>query len=179
MRRLVLGTIGLLLFSVPGWAQEYSYPKAEIFGGFSFSSIGTPATTLTPATRTSFYGWQASVNGNVHRMIGLVGDFAGQYKSVAGVGVSNHQFLFGPQFSVRSERITPFAHALVGGYRSSALGLSSTNLGLGIGGGLDLNVSPRLAIRVPQFDWTPVRGGGVWNNNIVRLGFGLVFKVGE
>jgi len=174
MRKMILGTIGLLLISIPGWAQE-SYPKAEVFGGFSISSIAAGS----PSTRTSFYGWQASVNGNLHRRLGIVGDFGGQYKSIAGIGISNYQFMFGPQISARQEKVTPFVHALFGASRTSALGLSSTNLGLGIGGGLDLNVSDRLAIRVPQFDWTPVRAGGVWNSNIIRIGIGLVFKAGE
>jgi hypothetical protein len=174
MRRLILGTIGLMLISIPGWAQE-SYPKAEVFGGFSTSSIAAGA----PSTRTSFYGWQASVNGNFHRNIGIVGDFGGQYKNIAGIGISNYQYLFGPQISVRREKVTPFVHTLFGFNRASALGLSSTNLGLGMGGGLDLNVSDRLALRVPQFDWTPVRAGGVWSTNIIRIGFGLVIKAGQ
>jgi hypothetical protein len=174
MRRLILGTIGLLLISTPGWAQE-SYPKAEVFGGFSISSIAAGS----PSVRTSFYGWQASVNGNFHRNIGFVGDFGGQYKSIAGVGISNYQYMFGPQISMRREKVTPFVHALFGASRTSALGASSTNLGLGIGGGLDLNVSDRLALRVPQFDWTPIHAGGVWTTNVIRIGIGLVFKAGE
>lgn len=174
MRKMILGTIGLLLISIPGWAQE-SYPKAEVFGGFSISSIAAGS----PSTRTSFYGWQGSVNGNLHRRLGIVADFGGQYRSIAGSGISNYQFMFGPQISARQEKVTPFVHALFGANRTSALGASSTNLGLGIGGGLDLNVSDRLAIRIPQFDWTPVRAGGVWNTNIIRIGIGLVFKAGE
>jgi hypothetical protein len=174
MRKLILGTIGLLLMSVPGWAQE-SYPKAEVFGGFSMTSMAGG----TPSVRNSFYGWQGAINGNFHRNIGIVGDFGGQYKSIAGVGISNYQYLFGPQISVRGEKVTPFVHALFGGYRTSALGVSSTNLGLGMGGGLDLNISDRVALRVPQFDWTPIRAGGVWSTNVIRVGFGLVFKAGQ
>ena len=182
MRRLILGTIGLLLISIPGWAQE-SYPKAEVFGGFSISSIGTsstdPLTGTTTSIRNSFYGWQASLNGNLHRGLGIVGDFGGQYKSVAGIGISNYQYLFGPRITIRREKVTPFVHTLFGANRTSALGVSSTNLGLGMGGGLDLNVSDRLALRVPQFDWTPIHAGGVWTTNVVRIGIGLVFKAGE
>ena len=174
MKRLILGTIGLMLISIPGWAQE-SYPKAEVFGGFSISSIAAGA----PSTRTSFYGWQAAVNGNFHRRVGIVGDFGGQYKSIAGVGISNHQFLFGPQISARQEKVTPFVHALFGANRTSALGASSSNLALGMGGGLDLNVSERLAVRALQFDWTPIHGGGAWTTNVVRFGFGVVFKAGQ
>lgn len=199
----------MLLFSVPGFAQEYSYPKLEVFGGLSISSVGLPSVdpnTLLPTTlRQSFLGWQTDVGANVTRHLGFVGDFGGQYKTIdagtlltgtasgVGLGMSNYQYLFGPQFNVRVSKINPFLHFLVGASRTTAAvsetdpvtgltstaAVSSTGLGLGIGGGLDLSVSHRLALRVPQFDWTPSHAGGVWTNNIVRIGIGLVFKAGE
>jgi opacity protein-like surface antigen len=209
MRRLILGTIGLLLFSTAGWAQEYGTPKAEVFGGFSISSVGIPSvdpTTLLPTTlRESFWGWQASLNGNLSRHLSIVGDFGGQYKTIdtgallggtasgIGVGMSNYQYLFGPQYNMRMDKINPFVHVMFGASRASAAvtvtdpitgltsttAVSSTGLGLGIGGGLDVNVSHKLALRVPQFDWTPMHNGGVWSKNVVRIGIGLVFKAGE
>lgn len=197
MRRIILGTIGLLLLSVPGWAQESSYPKAEVFGGFSISSMGVsstdPITGLTASIRDSFWGWQASADLNVHRHLGFVGDFGGQYKNIGVLGIntgmSNYQFMFGPQISMRGDRVTPFVHALFGAARTGlsvtdpttglAISASSTGLGLGIGGGLDVNLSQRLALRVPQFDWTPIHAGGIWNNNTIRIGIGLVIKAGQ
>lgn len=209
MRRLFFGAIALLLFSVPGFAQEYSYPKLEVFGGLSISSVGIPSVdpnTLLPTTlRQSFLGWQTDVGANVTRHLGFVGDFGGQYKTIdmgtllsgtasgVGLGMSNYQYLFGPQINMRAGKINPFVHVLFGASRSSAAvsitdpitgltsaaSVSSTGLGLGIGGGLDLSVSHHLALRVPQFDWTPSHAGGVWTNNIVRIGIGLVIKAGE
>lgn len=197
MRRLFFGAIALLLFSVPGFAQEYSYPKVEVFGGFSINSMGFPTldpTTLLPTTsRESFYGWQSSIDGNITRHFGFVGDFGGQYKTISvlgtGLGMSNYQYMFGPQISMRGQKVTPFVHALFGAERmgtavtdplsGSTIAVASTGLGLGIGGGLDVNVSHRLALRVPQFDWTPVHAGGVWTNNVIRIGIGLVIKAGE
>src|ERR1044071_827814 len=104
MRKLILASLGLLLMSAPSWAQEV--PKAEVFGGFSLSSVGTSG--VTPSTRTSFYGWQSSLNGNVNRNLGIVADLGGQYKSIAGISMNNYQFLFGPQISARMEKVTPF-----------------------------------------------------------------------
>lgn len=209
MRRLFFGAIALLLFSVPGFAQEYSYPKLEVFGGFSISSVGLPSVdpnTLLPTTlRQSFMGWQTEVGANVTRHLGFVGDFGGQYKTIdagtlltgsasgVGLGMSNYQYLFGPQLNMRVNKINPFFHVLVGASRAAAAvsitdpisgltsttAVSSTGLGMGIGGGLDLSVSHRLALRVPQFDWTPSHAGGVWTNNIIRVGIGLVIKAGE
>jgi len=173
MRRFVLATIGLLLFSVPGFAQEYVYPKAEVFGGFSIVSVDAGI------TRESLWGWQSAVQGNFHKNIGFVADLGGQYKSIAGVSINSHQFLFGPRLFVRREKVTPFVHTLFGATRMSAAGISDTGLGMGIGGGFDVNLSDRFSIRVPQFDWTPSRFSGVWSKSEYRIGIGIVIKSGE
>lgn len=204
MRRLIsLQAIGLLavglFLSIPSFAQEVIYPKAEVFGGFSISSAAIsstdPTTGLTTSLRESFWGWQASANGNVTHHLAIVGDFGGQYKTVAGVPMNSYQFLFGPRITFRGPRVTPFVHAMFGGVREGVgsfsftdpisgasvtiPGASSTGLGLGMGGGLDVNISDRLALRVPQFDWTPMHVGGVWEKNVIRIGIGLVVKAGQ
>jgi len=99
----------------------------------------------------------------------------------------------------RRNRVTPFVHAMFGGIRdgvgsTTILGVTtpavaSTGLGMGIGGGFDINVSERLALRVPQFDWTPmhiagttilgVTVPGAWSTNQIRIGIGLVVKAGQ
>jgi len=208
MRRLIsLQAIGLLaaglFLSIPSFAQEVNYPKAEVFGGFSISSAAVsssstdPTTGLTTTTslRESFMGWQASANGNITHHLAIVGDFGGQYKTVAGIPMNSYQFLFGPRITFRGPRVTPFVHAMFGGVREGVgsfsftdpisgasvtiPGASSTGLGLGMGGGLDVNISDRFALRVPQFDWTPMHIGGVWEKNVIRIGIGLVVKTGQ
>jgi len=199
MRRLMFLAIGLFLFSVSSYAQEVVYPKAEVFGGFSISSMGIsstdPTTGLTTSLRNSFYGWQASVNGNLTHKLALVGDFGGQYKTVAGISMNSYQFLFGPRIAFRGPKVTPFVHGMFGGVKEgigslsitdpitgltiTTPGVSSTGLGMAIGGGLDVNLNDRLALRVPQFDWTPMHVGGVWTSNVIRIGIGLVVKAGE
>ena len=170
MRRVILGTIGLLFFSIPGFAQEYVYPKAEVFGGFSIASVDTGL------TRESLLGWQSAVHGNFHSNLGFTADIGGQYKTISGVSVNSHQFLFGPRLFVRKEKVTPYVHGLFGAARLSAAGISDTGLGMGIGGGLDVNLSDRLSIRVAQFDWTPSRFSGTWSTSEYRIGFGIVIK---
>ena len=218
MRRMIFLAIGLFLFSIPSFAQEVIYPKAEVFGGFSISSIPgvttfDPTTGLPTAARKSFMGWQAAANLNLTHHLGIVGDFGGQYGSVAGATVlgvtipgysmNSYQFLFGPRVVFRGSRVTPFAQAMFGGIREgigattvSVLGVNvttpavaSTGLGMGIGGGLDINISDRLALRVPQFDWTlrhiagttvlGVTVPGTWSTGQIRIGIGLVIKTGE
>jgi len=198
--------IALVLLSIPSFAQEIYYPKVEAFGGFSISSAAVssvdPTTGLATSLRESFMGWQGSVNGNLTHHLAIVGDFGGQYKSlpgvtgagatVSGVSLNSYQFLFGPRIMFRRSRITPFVHAMFGGVKEgigsttlSILGtsvttpaVSSTGLGMAMGGGIDVNLNDRLALRVPQFDWTPMHVGGVWEKNVIRIGIGLVVKAG-
>jgi len=182
MRRLILGTIGLFFLSIPGFAQEYVYPKAEVFGGLSVARPGT------------MWGWQSAVHGNFSHTIGFTADIGGQYKSILGVGTSSHQFLFGPRFIVRREKVTPFVHTLFGASRAKAsipalsipgfptipgTSVSSTGLAMSFGGGLDVNLSDRFSIRVAQVDWIPTRFNGGWSTDAVRLGFGIVLKAAE
>jgi hypothetical protein len=209
VRRSILvavAAIGLFLFSIPSFAQEVIYPKAEVFGGFSISSAAVssvdPTTGLPTSLRETFWGWQGSANFNVAHHLAIVGDFGGQYKSlpgitgagatVSGVSLNSYQFLFGPRVMWRKNRVTPFVHAMFGGVREgvgsttlSVLGVnvttpavSSTGLGMGIGGGFDVNLSDHFALRVPQFDWTPMHVGGIWESNVIRIGIGLVVKAG-
>jgi hypothetical protein len=198
MRRFIFLLIIGLFLSIPSFAQEVIYPKAEVFGGFSISSSSIsstdPTTGLTASLRESFMGWQGSVNGNLTHHLAIVGDFGGQYKTIAGIPMNSYQFLFGPRIVFRAPRITPFVHAMFGGVKEgvgsfsftdplsgvsiTTPGVSSTGLGLAMGGGLDVNLNDRLALRVPQFDWTPMHVGGVWTSNVIRIGIGLVVKTG-
>jgi hypothetical protein len=209
MRRLSFLLIIGLFLSIPSFAQEVIYPKAEVFGGFSISSVSLPSSfdattgTLTTA-RNSFLGWQGSANFNLNHHLGIVADFGGQYKTVAGiVPLNSYQFLFGPRMSFRGPRMTPFVHAMFGGIKEgissfsvtdpvlgtiNVPGASSTGLGMAFGGGIDVNISDRLALRVPQFDWTLMRESSIdpttllpttsWNKSAIRIGIGLVIKAG-
>ena len=219
MRRMIFLAIGLFLFSISSFAQEVIYPKAEVFGGFSISSIPgvasfDPTTGLPTSSRKSFKGWQGSANFNITHRLGIVGDFGGQYASIpgftvfgitsSGVSLNSYQFLFGPRLMFRRSKVTPFVHAMFGGLKEgigsisvtdpvsglsvTTPAVSSTGLGMAFGGGLDINISDRLALRVPQFDWTLRHIGsttilgvtvpGSWSTGQIRFGIGLVVKAG-
>ena len=131
MRRLSFLLIIGLFLSIPSFAQEVIYPKAEIFGGFSISSSSIsstdPLTGLTASLRESFMGWQGSVNGNLTHHLAIVGDFGGQYKTIAGIPMNSYQFLFGPRIMFRAPRITPFVHAMFGGVKEGVGSFSFTD----------------------------------------------------
>ena len=91
---------------LPAMAQDV--PKAEVFGGYSWSG-------------GNFHGWNASATGNITKRFGIVADFSGHYGSDPGgpilVKQNAHSFLFGPRFSFRGKRLTPFVYALFGATR--------------------------------------------------------------
>lgn len=162
-RLMMILTVALVLAPASLWAQG---APAEVFGGLSFyhTSGWTPI------------GWQASLAGSVSPRFSLVGDFGGHSKD----GVSTQQFLGGARLTERLEGASVFGHAMFGGARASVSGLgSSTNFAMAYGGGVDINATDRVGIRVIQFDWIPVKATGGWANDSLRFGFGIVYKLGS
>ena len=155
------------------WAQDV--PKVEVFGGGSIVNISDKDLKITP------FGWTASVAGNINKMFGIVGEIGGNYRTTGGTKVKTHTFLGGPQFTHRIEKVSVFAQTKAGFLHFSGGGDSDNNFTLGFGGGVDYNVNQRVAIRVFQFDWTPVRAsngssGHEWIKNVTRGSIGVVFK---
>ncbi|MBZ5527096.1 MAG: porin family protein [Acidobacteriia bacterium] len=161
MQKLSILIAGVILFSLPAAAQEY--PKLEIFGGYQL-------THLEPSFNAS--GWNASFAGNANHWFGIAADFSGAYKS----GAKLHTFMFGPVFSYRkNERITPFAHALLGGAVASGGG-TATAFSIALGGGFDVRVNKQFAVRLVQGDWMLFHSGGIWDKKDARVSAGVVFR---
>jgi opacity protein-like surface antigen len=204
MQRLFLAAGLCIALSVAARAQEF--PKAEVFGGYSYGNFGP---VLSGAGRTNLNGWNASVGVNVNRWFGLVTDFDGHYGSskafipfppipctptACGFTISEndkfHNFLFGPQFSLRTKKLTPFVHALFGGSRFNRSGTetivppppttastfnfssSTTNFAFAGGGGVDYKFTDKFAWRV-QADYLEIGSQSRTLNN-VRVSTGLV-----
>src|SRR5687767_14448350 len=111
----LLVTVLFLLIARPGSAQD-SFPKSEIFGGFSF----VPATP-NDFPRGDSAGFQTSMSYNFTRWFGLFGDFAGQYHHEPNLGPnfgniptdsSVYQYMVGPRFTKRTERVNVLFHAM-------------------------------------------------------------------
>jgi hypothetical protein len=168
--KLILGAV------IVAWlagAQELR-PKAEIFGGYQYTRVGA-----VPGMNAN--GWNAAVTGNLNRWAGLTADFSGVYRDIAGIGLSAHTFTFGPAVSARGKRATPFAHALFGGFRGST-GAGAFSVGLNgftmmIGGGVDVQATRHVAVRVGQVDWILWNSAGVTEKKNARFSVGLVFRL--
>lgn len=198
MPRLALVVLSVLLFSSAVMAQ--SSDRIELFGGYTYLN---PDFSLVSPNHVN--GWNASANFKVRRWLGFVADFSGFYPSHfypgcggcsqgATTSGTSYTFLFGPQFSLRRGRFSPFAHFLLGDGHVSPTDFNSTSyntfksnnaLSLAAGGGLDYSVTRRIAIR-GQADWlyawfTPIGGGDpgvnyVKNRSTARLSTGIVFR---
>ena len=177
MLRKALCSMCLVFFALlPAMAQ--GVPKAEVFGGYSWAG-------------GNFHGWNASVTGNLNKRLGIVADFSGHYgNELEGsilVKKDAHSFLFGPRFSFRrGKRVTPFVYALFGATRfqesatisGQKLSQSDTGFSSALGGGLDVKVNDRVAIRAFQIDYFRPNFFGEAHNR-GRLAFGVVLHLGK
>jgi hypothetical protein len=189
-RRLILSGAMLLVFAVSGFSQ-----KAEVFGGYSYQHMGG----------TGLNGLSASFTGNMNPWLGLTGEISHHLygtsvlEPLSGTSFNADAGLFafrvGPKFTRRvNDRASLFVHTLAGAYRASVnvelIGINTPNFfvnasGSGFttaaGGGVDLRVAPRVAVRPVQMDWIYMGsasfvGQDLGNSNGVRYSGGLVFR---
>ena len=175
MRRGFYATILILSAALTAAGQEV--PKAEVFGGYSW--VGG-----------NFHGGDASVTLNLNRWLGLTANVSGHRGTERDGPVTERQsassFLFGPRFKLRRKRAEPFAYALFGGVRFSAtitapgqtLSGSDTGFNMALGGGLDVRVNDRVAVRAFQLDYLRPHFFGE-SHNRGRLAAGVVFRFGR
>jgi opacity protein-like surface antigen len=173
--RVLCSILLVVLMSQPATAQEV--PKAEVFGGYSWAG-------------GNFHGWNSSITGNITKRIGIVADFSGHYGTELDGSVlirqDAHSFLFGPRFSFRGKRLTPFVYALFGATRfhesaiisGQKLSDSDTGFSSAFGGGLDVKVNDRIAIRAFQLDYFRPNFFGETHNR-GRLAVGVVLHLGK
>jgi len=154
-------------------------------------------------------GFEVSLNRAFNRYIGLKGDFSSYFETLHGHGticlgsncsmgnpfrvpLRSFYFTAGPEFKLHnSTRLTPFAHALLGGVSSHAefvisspgvrVSDSTTRTGAAasFGGGVDIRLSRRISLRT-AVDYTatflaePNPGEGRPQNH-VRVSAGILF----
>jgi OmpA-OmpF porin, OOP family len=194
MKKLVLVAVLLLGFSIVAIAQDY--PKVEVFGGYSYfrmdttTNFGAPSGTAT--LNMNGLDMNVAVNGN--KWLGFVADFGASYGTLdtsweweSGVkswaDISNYSLMIGPRVTLHRGKITPFLQGLFGYSRGkfSELGedFTASNLAMAFGGGVDISVNDRLAIRPAQVEYYTIRGGqtGDFSDNL-RYSAGFVLRFG-
>lgn len=172
MRRFLLVLLGLGLFPLPALAQD-DYPRGEIFVGYSYQSLDFLV------DRDNGHGFEASGVWNPRKHFGIEGDFSGYFGNVLGEGFENYLILGGPRLAGRFRRASPFVHALFGVNHIRDGGASSTDFAMAYGGGVDVNASKHVAIRLVQADYVYVRvdeNGLSGNSHNFRLSAGVTLK---
>ncbi len=154
-------------------------PRWEVFGGYSYRNIDSP--TIGFASRSNLNGWNAEGTFNLNTQWSLAADVSGHYGSQLTV----YNFLIGPQFSWRREKSKFFVHGLFGKAQntfniktSTRNSFESVGRALAVGGGYDLDLTPRFTLRAVQLDYVNTRTFGVTQND-VRVSTGLVFHFGQ
>lgn len=174
MRKFLI-LLPLLVLPVSALAQQT--PLVEIFGGYSnlASNINVTSNDLN--------GVNFSVQQNLNSWFGGVLDFSTHFGKENGLKTNTQTVSYGPVFSYRrNKNIVPFAHVMVGAERGGTnyLNISKPEERLAIlaGGGVDVNVTPRLALRLIQADYLMSRFSNTRQDNI-RLSAGVVFYLGK
>jgi outer membrane protein OmpA-like peptidoglycan-associated protein len=181
-------------------AQDQPAPKWEFYAGYSFFDPATNVHGLLPGgllpassrIESNPHGVGGSVTYNFNRWFGLTADGSGHWgageNGVAGRidDAAFYNASMGPKLTFRTRHFSPFVEALVGWHSlDSDLFQSDNRFGFMAGGGLDLNLTRRLA-------WRVIRGDFVFSNHQygpsaivpatdvrgVRLQSGLVFMFG-
>ncbi|MGD1095677.1 MAG: outer membrane beta-barrel protein [Bryobacteraceae bacterium] len=161
-------------------AQEVSTPAWEVGMNYSWLHV-----------TSANYDYQRTGNGgsgyleyNVNSMLGLVGDFGGYANTRTGIDDTLLTYLFGPRFNWRHGRLTPYVQFLFGG-ASAWIGPTSTTqnaFATAAGGGLDYNLSNRIAIKPIQVEYvmtqlSSANGFGDHQNDL-RYSAGVVLRLG-
>ena len=197
--------LSLLFSAVDAAAQDKA--RFETYGGYSLLRLKLPGTFQGEDTEIlqsivgTMLGWNAGVTANITNNFGITGDVSGYYRKLAGnldgsntrASANIHSFLAGPRFSGSGEKVRPFVHALFGMGRvgasatfdSDSESFDNTGFAMSFGGGLDVVVSPKVAIRPIQFDFFPTRQTnpdlGITTITLknLRFGTGVVFYLGK
>jgi opacity protein-like surface antigen len=213
MHKLFFASLLIVCFVPLSVAQSSDPSRFELFGGYSVMRIDYEPDPIDPHTQTpiilpfspkqTLHGFNASATVNLTGGFGLTGDFSGHFKTnsvadVLGGRITTHIRVFnvlgGPQYRfLRNSRVSPFVRGLAGvAVTHSTLDVpsinarddfSSTDFALALGGGVDVRVSERVAVRVFQVDYNPIfldksntLAFPKLRADNVRFSFGVVFR---
>jgi opacity protein-like surface antigen len=173
------------------------YPKLDLFAGYSYihhtfgGNQSSSNNQSSSGNGLNFNGGSGAVAFNFTPMFGVVGNFGAYHNRSFSSSPTTFTYLFGPQFTFRgNEHVSPFFHVLLGGAHQSESFSSGSNtssssnssnaFALAGGGGLDVHVSPHIAIRVAQVDYLLTKFQDDQDNrqNNIRISAGIVFRWG-
>jgi outer membrane protein OmpA-like peptidoglycan-associated protein len=158
----------LFMFATLAAAQDQPAPKWELYGGYSFFHPGADVHGQLPGAlqplssrlESNPRGAGASLTYNFNGWFGLTLDTsthwgsgeAGLPKRIDDAAFSN--LSFGPKVTFRHEHFSPFLELLVGDHRLMPDAFHDIDkLGFMFGGGIDVNLSRHVALRLIRADY--------------------------
>ena len=156
-------------------AQAQETPAWEVSGGYSYLEANLGGTSF------HLNGGTGSVTQNLNDWIGGRIECNFYQGSVSGATISAQTFTYGPVFAYHHyDKLTPFVHAQFGAVHASQgyLGISQSafKFAMSAGGGVDVKINQRAAIRL-QGDYLMTRFLGLRQDN-VQGSVGLVIRFG-
>ena len=191
--RFLAPVLFVIAIAAPATAQEAS--RADFSAGWKMLRA-----TDEGVEQTFMKGWYVDLATNVNDYIAIVNEVAGAYRTyeessvvfgtpvTANANLSFYTLMGGVRFSVRTPRVVPFAQALVGLGRATGRidtvvvggqtievdeSISVSGWVMDVGGGVNINLSRRFAVRVSgsyMRDKTDEAEAG----NSLRIGGGIV-----
>jgi outer membrane protein OmpA-like peptidoglycan-associated protein/opacity protein-like surface antigen len=153
----------------PATAQDKPFPKWELYGGYSFWDPGADVhgvlplglLPITSQMNSNPRGAGAAVTYDFNRWFGLTLDASDHWgigkRGTAAACCRDADFAnlsLGPKFTFRTAHLSPFLEALAGDHRLYPEDFHNVQkLGFMFGGGLDLNLSRHVALRVFRADY--------------------------
>jgi outer membrane protein OmpA-like peptidoglycan-associated protein len=158
----------LFMLAALAAAQDQPAPKVELFGGYTFFYPGADVHGQLPGAlfpissrlESNPRGAGASITYDFNRWFGLTLDTSTNWgsgeitlaKRIDDAAFSN--LSLGPKITFRSHRFSPFLEALLGDHRLMPDAFHDVDkLGFMFGGGLDINLSRHVALRLIRADF--------------------------
>lgn len=167
----------LLVLFLPLAATAQQTPKVEVFGGYSNLEANLSSSSF------NLNGADFSVTENVTLWFGGALDFSSHFGTEAGFKVDTETLTYGPVFAYRKHpSVVPFSHVLLGAVRGSSdyldISKPAVHFALAAGGGIDVKLTDRVALRLIQADYLMTRFSAMRQDNI-RLSAGIVLRFGR
>jgi Outer membrane protein beta-barrel domain len=136
----------LLVAMGPLAASAQDASKGDVFAGYSM--LATDGETM--------HGWHAALGWGLSGRFGLLLDVSGHQGTVEGTDIGTLSLMAGPRVTFGAGRLRPFLHVIGGVVRSKAsvsvfdieISESTTDFGGAAGGGFDIGLGDRWAIRL-------------------------------
>jgi len=187
-------TMAMMVLAAPIAAQAQAATQTAPAAGHLDVAFTYDAARAAQVPGATFWmqGAGAEIEGRFYRGWGAVAEVAGTHAgniNASGVGLDLVTAVFGPRYTwtAKSQKYAVFGQALAGeafGFNSVFPGVtgatvSSYNLAVEAGGGLNIALSPRIALRAIEADWLRTQLPNATTNvqNNLRLGAGVVFRI--